>query len=221
MRYLLFAAALLLAPVQADARNITAFFGLNRSTMTIEFNDPSDEMELASKTGGYGTIMAEPFDSLPYLIFGLSLSNKGAIAEDEDMEELGSASVSMSLTYIELSVLGKLEFATTPTANVYLIAGPYVGRRVGCEVSVDLDVTGDDELDALGSLAVGCQDMLGGEAKSDVGLSAGLGVDARASGNLFVSFSTLLNHSVRDIFIDGDGAKHRYLTARLGFGVEF
>ena len=133
---------------------------------------------------------------------------------------MGFNSVSMSLTYLELSVFGKIPFKQGDKLIPYLIAGPYFGRRVGCEVSADLDFSTEDE-EAMGSLNVNCKTMLGKQAKWDTGVSVGLGFGTVISIDTFIFFEALFNHSIRGIDIDDDTAKHRYLTFRLGVGRSF
>ena len=119
------------------------YFGLKAGfNMSKAWGDDAEDESYAMGMGA-GVVMGyhlhEMFDIMPEVMFMW----KGSKTAIEDVDYTGD--ITWKLYYVDINVLAKLKIPTDGMIKPHIIAGPYVGIKVGDGWSADPDVPAEAE----------------------------------------------------------------------------
>lgn len=157
-----------------------------------------------NRTGvNLGVAVDVPLSESLGLQFGGFYSQKGA------QDEVGGATATIALDYIEIPALLRYDLPASGGASVHFLLGPAVAFEASCNA---------EAADASASVSFDC-DEAGIDSKSiDFGAMGGLGLDIGISESLRLTVEGLYNLGLISIDDAGGDTKNRAFTIRAGVG---
>ncbi|MGE0441252.1 MAG: porin family protein [Gemmatimonadales bacterium] len=143
-------------PVRLHAQQRELAYGVTGAVNLARISGDNQEGNKSLLGFGFGGFLRTPLGGSLSLQPELAIMGKGSKFEDD---------AKIRITYLELPVLARVAFGGSDRARPFVVAGPALAVKAGCQ----LNVAGDK---------VGCNDQTTGVKSTDLSVVAGAGVES-------------------------------------------
>ena len=184
---------------------LTQEAGLHLSVARTSLSDPGEGADPATRLGG-GIALDFPLSDNAGFRTGVFYAPKGILFSEEIPVSGGAY-----FDYLELPALFRLSIPIDGSIRPYLLLGPTLGINVGCSIEADA---------GQGPVSQDCEDIGESVRRLDLGLTGGLGVAIRLSGDVSITLDALYNLGLLPVdsgrVNSSSSDKHRVITGQAG-----